>query len=610
MIHRLTKFRACSLLLTLSFLFSLGIVGCTDKDREAGPAPTPTEDTIKYYFQQDTASKVSAEMTSVALAAFDADWNLLDGASLLQSSIADMAVDGDYIVAEASVPEEAAVLAYCFTNGPGDVAEYAEAEIYVIALEDGETVYTMADGDLLGEPVLSLYADAEHQTEQSEFKVGEEIYPDASLATLGGLEVPVAVMEPVDDTIVAYTAATETSAAQYVAKAEGETSFVLCVAGSFFGNSETGATVKAVEPGPEPTPEPDPTPEPTPDAVAAWVLPEGYELKDGLIYDSEGAQVSDPAAINTKLEITSGESNTGLAVETVTAEDGSVTYKELAAEVTASVESETADHFTAEVKDGAVSVSVSEDAETDETAAITFTAEGYEFQNSLEVTVLSAMRHVTVRVQEDDDPSPSPSPSSSPAPRDFTKLIKAVALDAQGQVIEGAQVAEEDMSKYELDAEGCYNLEVDLPAQAKSLVLVFVLHFEEGLPPVPSEKDAVEPLLGLNLTEEETYFISLAEIGNYAFEHKGTFGFFADAELTEATNAFDVGDTIYYSMKLENGLGIKMDLGEPMSLDTSVVDIVDGSLKAVGPGTCFFKVSALGIEGVLPIIPVFVNSPS
>ena len=219
--RRLTHFRVCFLFLALSLLFGLGIAGCTDKDREVGTASVPSEDIIKYRFRQDSASKVSAGMTAAALAAFDAGWNRLDGAYLLQSSIAGMAVDGDYIVAEAKVPEGAAVLAYCFTDGTADAAEYAEAEIYVIALEEGVTDYTMADGDLLQEPVLTLYADAEHQTVQSEFKVGEKIYPDAFMATAGGLEVPIAVMEPVDDAVVAYTAATETGPARYAAKSEG-----------------------------------------------------------------------------------------------------------------------------------------------------------------------------------------------------------------------------------------------------------------------------------------------------------------------------------------------------------------------------------------------------
>ena len=45
----------------------------------------------------------------------------------------------------------------------------------------------MADGDELEDPVLTVYADAEHQTEQTEFTVGDELYPDASAATKGGL---------------------------------------------------------------------------------------------------------------------------------------------------------------------------------------------------------------------------------------------------------------------------------------------------------------------------------------------------------------------------------------------------------------------------------------
>ena len=121
--HCFKRIKALALLLALDVLISLVSAGCTDKDREMGPAPEPSADTIKYLFQQDAASKVDAEMTTVSVIAFDEDWNRLDGASMLHSSIADMPRDGGYIVAEARVPEETAALAYSFTGLDEDDGE-------------------------------------------------------------------------------------------------------------------------------------------------------------------------------------------------------------------------------------------------------------------------------------------------------------------------------------------------------------------------------------------------------------------------------------------------------------------------------------------------------
>ncbi len=652
MMHRLTKSRSYSLLLTLCLLLVWGAAGCTDKDREKGPAPEPSADTIKYRFQQDSAAKVSAEMKDVSVAAFDVDWNLLDGAFLYEDDIEDMDRDGDYIVAEAVVPEGTARLAYCFTNDPDGEAEDEEAEIYVIALEEGKSVYTMADGDYLEEPVLKVYADPGHQTEQYEFTAGDELYPVASVSTRGGLEVPATVFEPVDAGVVSYTEDSETGETQYLAEAEGSTAFILGAAKIFIFNSEEEVTVKAVEPGPEPTPEPSASPEPSPSpspspepspspspepgTAAAWILPEGYEIKDGLIYDSEGAQVSDPAEIDAQLELVPGESCKCMAVETVTAADGSVTYKMLTAAITASIESETAAHFSAAAEDGAVTVSVSEDAETEETAAIVFSAAGCEFKNRLEVTVVSAMRRITVRLQTNTaaaSPSPmptvipSPMPSLSSSPQ-FEQVVKAAALDGEGGLLPGAVLVAGSVSG-EPDAEGYTNFVIDIPRQTESVALIAAMTFVDAETNGSASAENAErfatvlPFLGIPIGEEDTYTISKEDREKYMFVNmmsqggkvlKGGFGFYADDKFTEPlsmSKSVYVGDKVYFCPEAENALGVKIICGKPISTDPSHIgtdpgmfDYADGVLTAKKAGTAYFIYDWYGFTGILSILPL------
>lgn len=630
--RRITKCRVFFLFLALSLLFGWGIAGCTDKDREKGPVPEPSADTVKYRFLQDSAAKVSAEMTEVSVSAFDADWNMLDGALLLQGDIGDMARDGEYIVAEAVVPEGTALLAYCFTNDPDDEAVEEELEIYVIALEEDKYVYTMADEDYLEEPVLKFYADVGHQTEKSEFTVGEEIYPAASAATRGGLQVPVTVCEPVDEEVVAYTPAGADSAARYAAKAEGASAFVLHAADSFWFFSENGVSVKAAEPGPEPTPEPTPTasptpeptpspvpsptpepsPSPSPEPVPAWVLPEGYELKDGAIYKGE-EQITDPAAIETALEMLPEETNKCRAVEAVTGGDGQVVYKALTAEITPSIESAHAAHFSASAQAGNIDVTVSEDAETEETAAFTFAAEGFEFQNGLNVTVLSTMRHVTVKLQMSATPHSSgglsvsafglpgrrgnaaaPLLLSEPAPS-ATKQIKAAALNARDEFLPGAQIFEEDFSKYVPDSGGFITIEADIPTRTKSLLFILNVWVQyQG-------SYVVTPYLGLPIDAADTYSILIGDLPKYYFTSSlvpNRFGPYADEDLTDPKAEFAVGDYIYFCLDKVNAMGVKASSSPPVSLNTAVVDAADGLYKAVGAGNAAMKYNWYGFEGL------------
>ena len=498
--RRLTKCGVLSLLLTLSLLLAWGAVGCTDKDREMGPAPEPSAETVKYRFQQEAAAaKVAAGMTTVSVYAFDADWNLLDGAAMLQSDIASMATDGDYIVAEANVPEESELLAFFFWNGAAEDAEDYDSELHIIALEEGTNVYTMSDGDFVEKPVLTVYADAEHQIEQYEFTVGEELYPTAAAATRGGLELPTAVLAPLDTDVVAYTEASETSAAQYVAQAEGATRFTISVA-SFTIKSDKGVTVKAAEPDPGPTPDPTPTPAPDPDPTPT--------------------PTPDPTPTPTPTPTPSPSPSP------------------------------------------------------------------------------SAERHITVKLQIDPEDEMWWGEDTSDLE---AELMKAVALDADGEEVKGAVLAEEDLTKYTRDADNYITLEIDLPADAYGLALIYDARAKEEIVQGSGVKDCVMPYFGIKIGEADVYTIALAKYDDYLFygdELYPGFGFYSDPELTNLCIVFNPGAVIYYSPNVDpNKQGVKIHSGDPISLNTDAVDFVDGQLKAKAVGEAYMAWSWYGLKG-------------
>ena len=610
--RKLTHFRFCILFLVLGLLLSFGLTGCNDDhDYSVSPGPTPAPTVspepspepspvptgkISYLFLQDAARKVSADAAEAAVTAYDAEGRVLEGASLEEASVASMKREGDFYVAEANVPETAELLAFTFTHGD-DVDG-----VYAIALTDGVERYVMAYSDLVAVPELTVYADAGHSKKQTAFTLGEALYPEAKAATRGGLAVPVASVEPVDGKVVAYTPGSAGQEAAYEAAGEGQTAFVIAYAEA---EVESAAVVTVSEVPP----------------VSAWILSPNYELKNGKIYEGE-TLISDPAAIEAKQALVPGSEAQCLLVAADGGSGADASYKLLDAAVTAEITSDSAAHFSAAVKNGVLTVSVSAEAEKGETAAVVCSAEGYAFQNRAEAAVATT-RTITVCVpcasypsynENEKDvglrlsldappvqgvtPRPVSSPSSGPV---VENLIRIAAIGAGDQAIPGAQLAEEDTSKMsteQVSGDTCWVLKAEVPENAETVLLLYDLRSTfSGV-----TRDAVAPYFAFKLTEAEDYVMTQGEwflpVEYYGEDFdQPSFGTHANADFTAPTTYFGIGDQVYFCPTMTNYSNrITVKVSELKSWDTSVID---ENFKAVGEGTVWFTGSWYGVEGAV-----------
>ena len=580
------------LFLVLGFLLSFAVTGCSDKDDRdysfypspgpsptASPEPSPVPDPspepsaspvptgmISYLFKLDgdTAQKVSADASEAAVTAYDADGHELDGASLAESSVAAMTREGDYYVAEANVPKTAGLLAFTFTDGE-DVTG-----VYAIGLSDGVDRYYMSYADLVSEPVLTVCADAGHKTERTAFQVGEDIYPEAAVRTKGGLSVPVSSVVPVDTEVVSYTEGSEGQEASYKAAGEGRTAFTVAYAEA---EAEAAAVVTVSAVPLEP----------------AWILPEGYELKDGKIYRGE-TEMGDPSEIDGKINVNAG----GNFSCRIIAADGDSAYKLTDAEVSAEIDSETADHFSAEGGAGELTVSVSAEAEEGETAAVTCAAAGYEVRNSLEVSVL-ALRSITVYVPSNPYPAYW---QGAPEELTFTNLIRLAALDGSGNALPGASLAEEDIFKLKTvtrDGIPCWELKAEVPVRADTLLLLYDITVRSSSPQFDYfNYEDVCPYFAFKPTDSQDSYV--LEFEDWFEKSAGNFGTCRDAAFTSPTILFNSGDQVYFNPQMTNRNGITVTASDVFPEDTNVIN---ADFKAVGSGETWFNGSWYGFKGAV-----------
>ncbi len=354
----------------LGCLLSLAVSGCSDSDRsvdksvpEVSPSPEVSPEPAKivsYLFMMSDGAdpKVDSEAVEAEVTAYAADGSILEGAELLESSIASMTREDDYYIAEAAVPDEAELLTYTFRHD-------SEVDgVYAFALTDGVDRYYMSYKDIIEEPDFKVYGDENHQTTKDTFAIGEALYPVATVTSKGGLSIPVTSIVPVDTNVVAYSAADDSADATYEATGEGQTAFTITAAAVEF---ETALAVTVKQ-------------------SPVWILPEKYELKNGKIYLND-EQVSDPAEIDTELSILPGGETTCQLITVASGEGADATYELVENEVTAEITSDTAEHFSASVYAGMLTVTVADEAVTNETATIVCTGMGYTCKNELKMTV-------------------------------------------------------------------------------------------------------------------------------------------------------------------------------------------------------------------------------
>ena len=361
----------------------------------------------------------------------------------------------------------------------------------------------MSYKDIVDEPNLTVYADPEYTVEQSVFSIGDPLYPQARAVTKGGLTVPVASIVPADTGVVSYTEASDAGGASYQAAGEGQTAFLITCGEAEF-ESAASVTVSPLTP--------------------AWILPPGYELKDGMIYNGD-EQISDPSSIDAKLNLQAGDSARFLLIAAAGGEGGAASYKRIDAEAAAEITSDTAAHFSAAAQDGTLTVEVSAEAEGGETASVACTAAGFEFRNQAEVTVVST-RRITVYVPCNSYPNIS-------VPVEVTYLIRIAAIGAGDQAVPGARLDQEDISEMKSGELGTrddpyWKLEAEVPANAETVLLLYDIRtYLERV-----TNDEVAPYFAFALTDEDSYILEeydyFPQLGYYGSQ-PGFYGTFVSA---------------------------------------------------------------------------------
>ncbi len=609
---KLSRFRALVLLAVLGCLLCLAAAGCSDDhdysvhpgstpvpspsvspepspspsvspepspSPSVSPEPSPSpevKELISYLFKLNGTAKVSTEASEVALTAYDEKGTVLKGASLAETSLDALTREDDYYVAEAAVPDDAALLVFTFRHGG------VTDGVYAIGLTDGVYRYVMSYNDEVAVPEFKVYADAEHGTAQSSFRVGDALYPAARAVSNGGLEIPIASIMPLDFNVVSYAVNYTSSGSEdvYRAASPGQTAFVVAFAEAEF---ETAASV-------------------TVESIPAWILPESYEIKNGRIY-LDDAQISDPADIETKVVLQSGASCRCRIVAAAGGSGADAVYEVIAAEVSAEIESAAAEHFSVKGGAGEVTVSVSAEAGSGESASVKCAAEGFAVQNTLEVTS-AALRSVTVVA----DPEFMGFSEYLFSDEILSKyLVKAVALDDSGKLIEGARCLEEDVKKLSVDSRGYTSIEAEVPETAASLIVFAQIswnnnNFHPFVRQFYPSDDVVMPLFGISLDENDEY--SVTEDNAFCYNvanDEMQYGPYADSAyrysvLRDILQFAPLGVQLYFKTDWTNGCGITIEVSNLHPENTSVLN---DSLRTVGYGSSAFLGNWYGLEGAV-----------
>ena len=339
------------------------------------------------------------------------------------------------------------------------------------------------------------------------------------------------------------------------------------------------------EPSPAPSPSPAPTPGPSPSPVSAWVLSPNYELQNGRIYEGE-TEIGDPAKIEAKLALFPGASRQCRLI----AADGDSTYRYIDAAAAVEIDSQTAEHFSAEGGAGVLTVSVSAEAEDGESASLTCTAEGYALQNQAEITV-STLRSLTLYVPAAYDSMYWQYGQS----KSGLYFIRAAALDADGQVIEGTQLDEEDIAKitvksmtdpFEGDSEDYFILQASVPFKAETLLLLRDNDIDEG-PDVRS----VFPLCACRLSAAEDSYTMGSD--NCFMD---TFPVYDDAEFTTRKYSFAVGDVGYCKTYATTNDGEITVTATNIRSGNTYIEVDGSQLKALHTGFASIFITWYGRE--------------
>ena len=356
-----------------------------------------------------------------------------------------------------------------------------------------------------------------------------------------------------------------------------------------------------------------------------WLLPPGYVLLNGDIYDNQGDKLRSADYIDTDLIIAPGDSCTCLLISSYENANGDTRYKQIEAKPAVAVESDEKDMFTTVADAGQVTVTVNDGAPIGSSAAISCSVAGCQMKNSLTFATAS-MRGIKLYLPE----SGRPQRYDKNAWDVYARVVPFA--DNSREVEAGATYQKATLSNDRLDellvrdfsyiqngntfVQNMYKLEASVPDPAAKVLVLFELRAKNA---ADGDWGFVMPSymidLSKSLYEEDRNYTENDYVpydADYFFplwtaEFNTNQTPFGTYKGNAKTKAFKVGDGVgFHTGRMTGSEGSGQGLwtigvSHVRPLDATVIEggLDDGNMKAVGTGETCLLGSWYGVEGIV-----------
>ena len=380
--------------------------------------------------------------------------------------------------------------------------------------------------------------------------------------------------------------------------------------------AEVVATVSLVSIATDPIIIPDPD---------VWLLPPGYVLLNGDIYDNQGDKLRSADYIDTDLIIAPGDSCTCLLISSYENANGDTRYRQIEATPSVSVESDEKDMFSTTASAGQATVSVNRNTLIGSSAAISCSVAGCQMKNSLTFAT-AAMRGIRLYLPE----SGRPQRYDENAWDVYARVVPFA--DNSREVEAGATYQKATLSNDRLDellvqgfsyiqngntfVQNMYKLEASVPESAAKVLVLFELRAKNA---ADGDWGFVMPAymidLSKSLYEEDRNYTENDYVpydADYFFplwtaEFNTNQTPFGTYKGNAKTKAFKVGDGVgFHTGRMTgsegSGQGLwTINVSHVRPLDAAVIEggLDDGNMKAAGTGETCLLGSWYGVEGIV-----------
>ena len=379
--------------------------------------------------------------------------------------------------------------------------------------------------------------------------------------------------------------------------------------------AEVVATVSLVSIATDPIIIPDPD---------VWLLPPGYDLIDGVIYNS-GQPLRSADYIDTDRIIAPGDSCTCLLISSYEDANGDTRYRQIDATPSVSVESDEKDMFSTTAEPGKVTVTLNQNTLIGSSAAISCSVAGYQMKNSLTFATAS-MRGIRLYLPE----SGRPQRYDENAWDVYARVVPFA--DNSREVEAGATYQKATLSNDKLDellvrdfsyiqngntfVQNMYKLEASVPDPAAKVLVLFELRAKNA---ADGDWGFVMPAymidLSKSLYEEDRNYTENDYVpydADYFFplwtaEFNTNQTPFGTYKGNAKTKAFKVGDGVgFHTGRMTGSEGAgqglwTINVSHVRPLDAAVIEgsLDDGNMKAAGKGETCLLGSWYGVEGIV-----------